>query len=107
VSVVGTGFTTCATWGLVLVAKLVEATYVAVMLCVATVNVVVENVAVCTPPTVVRVPDPSVVAPSLKSTVPVGSPAPGLTAATVAVNVTDCPNTEGLSDEASVVVVDA
>jgi hypothetical protein len=32
-------------------------------------------------------------------TVPVGVPAPGGTAATVAVNVTDWPNTEGFADE--------
>ena len=37
------------------------------------------------------VPVPRTVAPSLKVTVPVGVPAPGLTAATVAVNVTAWP----------------
>jgi len=37
-------------------------------------------------------------------TVPVAVPAPGETAATVAVNVTDCPKTEGVV-EANVVVV--
>jgi len=61
-------------------------------------------------PAVVRVawpdpfnePVPNVVTPSLKVTVPVGVPAP---AATVAVNVTDCPKTDGFTVEASVVVV--
>ncbi len=38
-------------------------------------------------------------------TVPVRVPAPGNTALTVAVNVTDWPNTDGLTDEATVVVV--
>ena len=47
---------------------------------------------------------PSMVAPSLKVTVPVGVPAPELT---VAVNVTDCPETEGLGEEASAVLVAA
>ena len=40
-------------------------------------------------------------------TVPVGVPAPGATAATVAVNVTDWPDTEGLTEDATVVVVSA
>ena len=43
--------------------------------------------------------------PSLNVSVPVGVPAPGATAATVAVNVTDCPRFEGLRDEVTVVVV--
>ena len=47
----------------------------------------------------------SAVAPSLKMTVPVGVPLPGETALTVAVKVTDCPNTDGLADEATVVLL--
>ena len=47
---------------------------------------------------------PSVVVPSRKLTVPVGEPAPGDTAVTVAVKVADWPNTVGVS-VASVVVV--
>ena len=43
--------------------------------------------------------------PSLNVTVPVGVPTPGDTALTVAVNTTDCPNTEGLADEASAVAL--
>src|SRR2546430_1181322 len=39
------------------------------------------------------------VAPSLKVTVPVGMPMAGLTALSVAVNVIDCPNTDGFTDE--------
>ncbi len=52
-----------------------------------------------------KVPVPSVAAPSLKVTVPVGVPEPGATAATVAMNVTDWLNTEGFADEVSAVVV--
>jgi len=43
--------------------------------------------------------------PRLKVTVPLGIPAPGAAAATVAVNVTGCPITEGLADEEMVVLV--
>ena len=46
---------------------------------------------------------PNKVAPFLNVTVPVGVPVPGATAATVAVKVTDCPNTDGLCDETTVV----
>ena len=38
-------------------------------------------------------------------TVPVAVPAPGETAATVAVNVTDCPKTEGFTEDVNAVVV--
>jgi hypothetical protein len=68
---------------------------------VATDSEAVEKVA--TPP--VSVPVPITVAPSRKLTVPVGVPAPGLTAATVAVSVTDCPKTDGLVLEMRLVVV--
>ncbi|MFE7546367.1 hypothetical protein [Streptomyces platensis] len=40
-------------------------------------------------------------------TVPVGVPAPGATGATVAVNVTDWPTTDGSGDDVTTVVVDA
>jgi hypothetical protein len=43
----------------------------------------------------------------LNVTVPVGVPAPGLVTETVAVNVTVCPNTEGLVDEDTEVDVEA
>ncbi len=52
-------------------------------------------------------PDASVVLPWVKVTVPVAVPAPGLTAATVAVNVTAWPQTDGLTVEVTVVVLDA
>src|SRR5204862_36269 len=54
-----------------------------------------------------RMPVPRVLDPSLKVTVPVGVPAPGLFAVTVAVKVTDCPDTDGLADELTNVVVPA
>ena len=43
--------------------------------------------------------------PSLKVTLPVGVPLPGDVALTVAVKVTLCPNTDGLAEEATRVVV--
>src|SRR6266568_4625317 len=52
-----------------------------------------------------RVPVPRVLEPSLKVTVPVGVPAPGLFAVTVAVKVTDCPDTDGLPEELTDVAV--
>ena len=57
-----------------------------------------ENVAL----PLLSVPVPNTVAPFLNVTVPVGVPLPGATAATVAVNVTDWPNTDGLCDELTV-----
>ena len=61
-----------------------------------------DVVKVATPAASVPVPieDP----PSRKVTDPVAVPAPGATAETVAVNVTDCPNADGFSDEVSAVV---
>ncbi len=50
---------------------------------------------------------PSDVVPSIKLTLPVGVPAPGDWAETVAVTVTDCPNADGLAEEAMLVVVAA
>src|ERR1700730_18676083 len=51
-------------------------------------------------------PQPAMVTPpSWKSTVPVLVPAAGAVAVTVAVKVTLCPDTEGLADEVTTVVV--
>jgi hypothetical protein len=86
---------------LVLVAKLPSPLYTAVIEWLAAASELVVNVAV--PPD--RVLVPSVVLPSLNVTVPVGLPAPGAETATVAVKVTLCPTTDGLSDEVTVVVV--
>ena len=47
----------------------------------------------------------SEVAPSLKVTVPLGVPLPGAVALTVAVMMTCCPKSDGLTDEASAVDV--
>src|SRR5207244_3956235 len=52
-----------------------------------------------------RVPVSRVLRPSLKVTVPVGVPAPGLFAFTVAVKVTACLDTEWRSEEVRPVVV--
>ena len=49
----------------------------------------------------------SVTLPSSKVTVPVGVPAPGEAAATVAVKVTGCPKTDGLAAEMTVVVLES
>src|SRR6266699_1227184 len=56
-------------------------------------------------PELFRVPVPRVLGPSLKVTVPVGVPAPGLFVFTVAVKVTACPDTEWRSEEVRPVVV--
>ena len=50
-------------------------------------------------------PVPSVLAPSLNVTVPVGTPDPGAVALTVAVKVTDWPNTTLVADDPTVVMV--
>jgi hypothetical protein len=72
------------------------------MLWVAVLGVDVLKVATPLP---FSVPGPSVVTPSLNVTVPVGVPLPPLLAATAAVNVTDCPCTDGFVSLVSVVVV--
>src|SRR6266566_4029608 len=72
------------------------------MECEPTASVLVTNIAWPEPS---RVPVPRGLEPSLKVTVPVGVPAPGLFAVTVAVKVTGCPDTEGLAEEVTPVVV--
>ena len=68
-------------------------------------SVAVLNVATLEP---FSVPVPSVVAPSLKVTVPVGVPVEeGELSVTVAVNVTEAPEQDGLADEATDVDVPA
>jgi len=81
--------------------KLLLPPYTAVIVCDATDNAAVVNVAWPALSALL----PSVFVPSEKVTVPVGVPAPGNTALTVAVKVTDWPNTEGLTEEATVVVL--
>src|SRR5207253_1942429 len=72
--------------------------------CVPIVRLEVENVA--WPPAPTK-PVPSVVAPSLNVTVPVGRPAPGASTDTVAVNVTGCPNLDGFTLDVNDVEVSA
>ena len=48
---------------------------------------------------------PSALAPSMNCTAPVAVPEPGADVATVAVNVTDCPSSDGFALLATVVVV--
>jgi len=82
--------------------------YVAVMVREPVAANDVEHVA--TPePLVVCVPEVQLmgVEPSLKVTVPVGTPPPGATAATVAVKVTPCPVMTGVTDVVRLVVVEA
>ncbi len=95
--------TTCVKTGDVLVVKLPSPLYTAVIECEATDRFDVVNVA--TPPA--SVPAPMRVAPLKNEAAPVAVPAPGATAAMVAVNVTDWPKTEGLADDVTVVVVAA
>ncbi len=50
---------------------------------------------------------PRDVVPSIKLTLPVAVPAPGATAETIAVKVTDCPSEEGLGAAVKLVFVEA
>jgi hypothetical protein len=93
--------TTWFTAVLELVAKLRSPLYSAVMLFEATASDAMDKVAVPD----VRVPVPMMVEPFLNVTVPPAVPAPGETAATVAVKVTDSPNTEGVVEANAVVVL--
>jgi hypothetical protein len=88
----------------VLALKFVSPLYLAVIACDPTVNALVPNVAW---PVASRLPLPMVVVPSRNVTVPVGVPVPGGFTVTVAVNVTDWPKTDGLAEDATVVVVAA
>ena len=53
----------------------------------------------------VSVTIPREVEPSKNSTDPVAVPVPGETAATVAVKVTDCPKTDGFTEDANAVAL--
>ena len=96
--------TNCATALDVLVMKLVLPGYTAVMEWFPSVSVVVENVAT---PMLSVVPVPKVADPSLKViTDPSGTaPAPGEVTATVAVNVTGCPEMGELMEEVKAMLV--
>src|SRR5205807_38313 len=79
----------------VLALKPVSPPYIAVIEWTPTDNADIANVAA--PPLTGAVP--IAVAPSINVTVPVGAPLPGGATATIAVNVTASPNTDGFSDE--------
>src|SRR5947208_1019748 len=95
-------FTVCVSLEEVLPLKFASPPYDALIEWEPTASVLVTNVAWPEP---FRAPVPRVLEPSLKVTVPVGVPAPGLFAVTVAVKVTDCPDTDGLVEELTRVVV--
>src|SRR5207248_1184357 len=93
--------TVCVLAADVLVVKLLSLALTAVIVWLPTERAVVDNVAV----PLAKVVVPSVVLPSRNVTAPVGVPAPGATALTVAVKVTDWPNTDGLEEEVTVVAL--
>jgi len=86
----------------VLPAKFASPPYTAVIECEPAVSAVVVNVACALP---LRAPVPSVVAPSMNVTVPLGVPEP--LGVTVAVSITDWPKTDGLTEDTTEVVVEA
>jgi hypothetical protein len=90
--VVAVFVTTCVKTGDVAALKFPSALYVAVIECDAIVSVDVMHVAVLP---VSGAAVQIAVAPSKKSTLPVGVPTAGAVTETVAVNVTDCPMLEG------------
>ena len=85
-----------------LVRKLELPPYTAVMEWLPLFKFEIEKVAW---PDAFKVLDPSVLLPSLKVTVPVGTAVPGALPTTIAVKVTDWPLFDGLSEEVTVVVV--
>src|SRR5437667_11908069 len=95
-------FTVCVNLGDVLPLKLASPPYDALIEWEPTASVLVTNVAWPEP---FRVPEPRAPDPSTTATVPVGVPAAGLFAVTVAVKVTGCPDTDGLAEELNTVVV--
>src|SRR6185436_13737334 len=102
VTVVGAGFTTCGVPPLVplLFNQPLAPVKAAVRVWLPTESAVVLNAA-CPEPLTGTL-EAHVVAPSVKVTVPAGTPLPEVT---VAVKVTDCPKADGLGAEASAVLV--
>lgn len=100
---VGGLFTVCVKSGEVLALKFPSPLYTAVTVCVPSVNEAIAELVAVPPDRVTGAPksDPSI----LNWTVPVGVPDPGDTTETVAVNVTDWPKIEGLTELATAVVV--
>src|SRR5205809_727354 len=95
-------FTVCVSLGDVLTLKFASPPYDALIEWEPTASVLVTNVAWPEP---FRVPVPRVLVPSLTVTVPVGVPAPGALAVTGAVQVTGCPDADGLIEQTTPVVV--
>src|SRR5439155_405316 len=95
-------FTVCVSLGDVLALKFARPPHDALLGCAPSASVLVRNGAW---PEAFRLPVPRVLGPSLKVTVPVGVPAPLVLAFTVAVKVTGCPDTDGLIEETTPVVV--
>src|SRR5579863_8881735 len=102
---VATWPTTWASAAEVLPAKFASPPYTAVMLWLPIDRN--ESGRVAWPPPFSVTREPSWVPPSKKVTVPVGVPAPGDWALTVAVNVTPCPYDDGFTDEVTAVLVPA
>ena len=96
--------TLCVSAAEVLVRLLESPPYIAVIECEPIESALVLNVAT---PETFSVPVPSVVLPSKKVTVPVGTAVPGAASAMVAVNVTEAPADDGSELEERVVVVNA
>src|SRR5882724_11396325 len=77
------------------------------MVSLPTASEAVAHVA-CALPFNAAVPQPAIVVPpAWKFTVPIGVPEPGAVTLTVAVNVTDWPETDGLGEEVTAVLVEA
>jgi hypothetical protein len=103
--VVSAGFTVWVKLGEVLPLKLTSPLYTAVTVAVPTVSV--DTDALVALPPLIATALPKFTPLVWNWTVPVGVPTPGAVALTIAVNVTDWPNTEGLADELTAVVVSA
>ena len=98
-------FTVCVKSADVLVRKFPSPLYSAVITCGPTDKEAIVPLLALPP---LKLTDEPKSAPSsLNCTVPLGVPDPGAVALIVAVNVTGCPNTDGLKDELTTVVVSA
>src|SRR6185369_10092559 len=95
--------TVCVKSADVLARKFPSPLYTAVTTCGPTLSELIAPLVALPPLRLTGVPksDPSI----LNCTVPLGVPDPGTLALTVAVNVTGWPNTDGLADELTTVVV--
>jgi hypothetical protein len=97
--------TVCVKSGDVLALKLLLPLYSAVTVCAPSANDEIAPLVAL--PLLKLTGEPKSDPSSLNCTVPPGVPDPGAVALTVAVNVTDSPNTDGLADEITLVLVSA